>query len=389
MNIVTFYLPQFHSFPENDEWWGKGFTEWTNTKKTKPLFKGHQQPNTPLGDNYYDLSNVDSMRKQIKIANQYGIYGFCFYHYWFNGKKLMEKPVENFLADKTLNTHFCISWANESWTRAWDGRSKQVLIEQTYGTEKDWIQHFEYLLPYFQDDRYIKIDGKPLLIIYRPELMDCFDEMMMLWGKKAKENGLSGLYVMAQGARYCFSEHQKKSKNKNIDGYIMFEPGYSMASLSVRELKDMKSIISAIKEFRKLYINYMPRKIIADLSKVFVKNPKTLLDRCDFSVLWETILDHKIPNDYYPGGFANWDNTPRRGPRGRVITNSTPELFQKYLKKQIFKARNEYQKDFLFFTAWNEWAEGSYLEPDERYQYSYLEAVKNALIETNEWPQNL
>ena len=154
MKIITFYLPQFHTFPENDMWWGKGFTEWTNTRKAKPLFKGHYQPHIPYKKNYYDLTKEGVMKTQIEYAKKYGIYGFCFYHYWFtNGKKLMEKPVETFLEDKTLNIKFCLSWANEHWTKKWDGGSKEIIMEQNYGSKEDWKMHFEYLLPFFKDSR--------------------------------------------------------------------------------------------------------------------------------------------------------------------------------------------------------------------------------------------
>ena len=168
MKLITFYLPQFHTFPENDEFWGKGFTEWTNVKKARPLYKGHYEPRVPLDDNYYDLTNPKTFEWQVDLAKKYGVYGFCFYHYWFSGKILMQKPMEMFLRNKNLSLHYCISWANETWSRRWNGKEEDILIKQEHGTEREWIEHFNYLLKFFKDDRYIKIDGYPLFILYKP-----------------------------------------------------------------------------------------------------------------------------------------------------------------------------------------------------------------------------
>ena len=198
MNVVAFYLPQFHAIPENDEWWGEGFTEWTNMKKAKPLFEGHNQPRVPFGENYYNLLDSKTLRWQVDLANKYGIGGFCFYHYWFDGHMLLEKPVEMFLADKSLELPFCICWANEHWTNQWVSGENKVLIEQRYGGEAEWREHFEYLLPYFKDNRYIRVDGKPLIVLYRPEIVDCLPEMLACWRKLAVENGLGGLTITYQ-----------------------------------------------------------------------------------------------------------------------------------------------------------------------------------------------
>ena len=165
MKIIAFYLPQFHEIPENNKWWGKGFTEWVNVKKARPLFENHNQPRVPLNKNYYNLLDEKTQKEQVKLANDYGLYGFCFYHYWFDGKLLLEKPVEKFLENKSLDTHFCICWANEHWTNAWANKEAKVLIEQKYGNKKEWKEHFDYLLNFFKDDRYIKENNKPLLVI--------------------------------------------------------------------------------------------------------------------------------------------------------------------------------------------------------------------------------
>jgi len=166
MKVVALYLPQFHTIPENDTWWGEGFTEWVNIKKAIPLFENHHQPRMPLQDNYYNLADPDVMRWQASIAKEHGVYGFCFYHYWFDGKLLLQKPIENFLENKDIDIHFCISWANEHWTDQWVSEKWNVLIEQRYGERDEWKVHFDYLLPYFKDDRYIKVDEKPVFVIY-------------------------------------------------------------------------------------------------------------------------------------------------------------------------------------------------------------------------------
>ena len=177
MKIIAFYLPQFHNIPENDEWWGDGFTEWTNVKKAKPLYEGHMQPRVPLGGNYYNLLDDNVKIWQADLAKKYGVYGFCYYHYWFNGKMLLEKPMEQMLANKEVDIPFCICWANEPWTKAWVGDERKLLIAQEYGQEEEWKQHFMYLLPFFKDERYITKNGKPLFVFYRPDIVPCMKEI--------------------------------------------------------------------------------------------------------------------------------------------------------------------------------------------------------------------
>ena len=192
MKIITFYLPQFHEIPENNEWWGKGFTEWVNVKKAQPLYEGHEQPRVPLNENYYNLLDPNVQVWQAKIAKEYGVYGFCYYHYWFNGKLLLEKPMENMLKNRDIDIPFCVCWANEPWTRAWVGETK-VLIPQLYGEKREWKEHFDYLLPFFKDSRYICDDGKPLVVIYRPEVIECLNEMLDYWNELAIQEGFEGV----------------------------------------------------------------------------------------------------------------------------------------------------------------------------------------------------
>lgn len=216
MKIIAFYLPQFHNIPENDEWWGDGFTEWVNVKKAKPLYEGHVQPKEPLDDNYYNLTDDDVKVWQSKLAKKYGVYGFCYYHYWFNGKLLLEKPMEQMLANPEIDTPFCICWANEAWTKAWVNSTK-MLIPQKYGEKKEWKEHFDYMLKFFKDDRYIKCDGKPLLVIYKPELIECGNEMIDYFQELAKEAGFPGLTLAYQHGNMDFYSEKKDDSRYDLD----------------------------------------------------------------------------------------------------------------------------------------------------------------------------
>ena len=194
MKIIPLYLPQFHEIPENNEWWGKGFTEWTNVKKARPLFEGHNQPRIPKGKNYYDLSNLDVLKWQCSLANNYGIFGFCFYHYWFNGKLLLEKPMEMLLEHSEIAINYCVSWANHNWNDSWKASpgKERILIDHDFDDEEDWVSHFNYLLNFFKDSRYIKEDGKPLVVIYIPNIIGKLNKMLALWNAMAIENGFKG-----------------------------------------------------------------------------------------------------------------------------------------------------------------------------------------------------
>jgi len=381
MRIIAFYLPQFHEFPENNEWWGKGFTEWTNTRKAMPLFRGHYQPHIPYQNNYYDLSDTETMNKQIIDAKKYGVYGFCFYHYWFkNGKMLMEKPVEDFLANKNLDIKFCLSWANEPWTRAWDGENKQVLMPQDYGPEKEWIKHFDYILPFLKDKRYINIDDAPVFLIYRPESIPNLDQMLSCWKSKAKESGLKGITFIAQGSYFCVKN--KNVKSHNIFNYlVMYEPGYTL-----QVCHNLSYLIKNILISPQLYLKVLQNAILKRLkSKTSYFND--MLIKFNYDVIYHNILSRHINNpNIIPGAFTGWDNTARRGVNARIVVGSTPEKFYKYMVRLIAKSRDEYKHDIIFIDAWNEWAEGAHLEPDEKYGYGYLEALKKALIDNNEFP---
>lgn len=375
MNVVAFYLPQFHAIPENDEWWGKGFTEWTNMKKAKPLFEGHNQPRVPLGGNYYNLLDSKTLRWQVDLANKYGIGGFCFYHYWFDGHMLLEKPVELFLADKSLELPFCICWANEHWTNQWVSGENKVLIEQRYGGEAEWREHFEYLLPFFKDDRYILVDGKPLVVLYRPEIVDCLPEMLACWRKLAVENGLGGLTITYQHPSYFVYPEKREDL---FDYNIEFQPTLALTMQKSQHHK----VLRAIKRRTALF---MEKNFGVDLRFIGASNGLTHIS---YDEIWNTILTMPPTRDKsFPGAFVDWDNTPRRGEKGSLYDGVTVEKFGRYFKEQVKRAHDVYGSDYLFIFAWNEWAEGGYLEPDEKRGFGFLEAVHDSLQDLNELPR--
>ncbi|AIQ70695.1 glycosyltransferase WbsX family protein [Paenibacillus graminis] len=379
MKIIAFYLPQFHSIPENDEWWGEGFTEWKNVKKAQPLFKDHYQPRVPLNGNYYNLLDDEVKKWQINLAKKYGVYGFCFYHYWFDGKLLLEKPIEQFKDNSELNHPYCMCWANENWTNAWVAdKDPKTLMSQRYGDKPEWKTHFDYLLPFFLDDNYIKEEGKPLFVIYRPEIIDCLNEMLDYWQALAVESGLSGINFAYQQLPF----YLKKDKDDSRFRYnIEYQPGYALHDMKTNDKDKSSSILYKFRTSIREVINTIDKTFKTNFIAKFAGNKLRLID---FNEAWKSIIKRGPTNNKsIPGSFVGWDNTPRRQ-NGTVYTGSTPAAFQEHMINQIKNARDIYKTDKIFLFAWNEWAEGGYMEPDEKYKYGYLEALNNALIETGE-----
>lgn len=374
MNIIAFYLPQFHEIPENDAWWGKGFTEWVNMKKARPLFDGHYQPRVPLHENYYDLLDSKTLHWQVDLANKYGIGGFCFYHYWFDGHMLLQKPVEMYLADKTLDLPFCICWANEHWTNQWVSGENKVLIEQHYGNKDAWKQHFEYLLPFMRDERYIHVDGKPLIVIYRPEIIACLEDMLTCWRGLAEKAGFEGLTIAYQHPSY----YVYPGKNESLFDYnIEYQPTMADTLMKSQHHKVLRSIKRRITPIIENRLNLDVRAIGHGQG----------LTHKSYDELWKAILEMPPTREKsFPGAFVDWDNTPRRGERGTVYDGVTVDKFHEYFKQQVEHARCAYKSDYLFIFAWNEWAEGGYLEPDEVRGYGFLQAIYDSLKELGELP---
>ncbi|MCR5788998.1 MAG: glycoside hydrolase family 99-like domain-containing protein [Lachnospiraceae bacterium] len=298
MKVICLYLPQYHSFPENDAWWGKGYTEWEAVKRGKPLFRGHRQPRAPFDGQYYDLVKDGEavLARQAALAKQYGIYGFAFYQYWFQGKQLMQKPMEILLSHPEIELPYCICWANETWTRTWYGRSEEILMEQTYGEEADWKRHFSYLLPFFQDPRYIKSGNRPVFLIYRSFDIEALARMRECFDGWAKEAGFDGIFLVSGKTRDVTDQRKEL-----LDAYYYFEPGYTL-----------KHDFSAL--HRSMYdTSVLCRSLI---NRVLPGDKRILERRIPAEWILRGIEDREYAENEFPGLIPDWDNTPRRGYKG-------------------------------------------------------------------------
>ena len=360
---IAFHLPQFHPIRENDEWWGKGFTEWKNVARAKPLYPGHRQPRVPSDLGFYDLRLTESRSAQAELAKKYGIEGFCYWHYWFNGKLLLERPVEETISTKEPSLPFCLAWANESWTRRWDGASKQILQLQSYGGDADDTNHFNWLARAFRDPRYITVDGKPLFLIYRPADLPDPERTLGLWHRLAREEGLKGLYVIA--VRSIFEKKERKWRELGFDGELIHHPNF-------RNLFE-------IFNYRRNFI--LERKYIPP---DFKREEKNYLFKFDYE---EAVPFLKLHNDQYvnsddvyPTVICSWDNSPRVGKQSTLLSHPSPDAYEKWLSLEVERlSGRDPEHRLLFINAWNEWAEGMYLEPDQTFGTRFLEATRNAL----------
>ncbi len=357
--VLAYYLPQFHPIPENDEWWGKGFTEWTNVGKAKPLFPGHYQPHVPADLGYYDLRVPETREAQAQLAKECGIEGFVYWHYWFgNGKRLLERPFNEVLESGKPDFPFCLAWANETWRGFWfgvDGK-REPLIEQTYPGDEDYIAHFYSVLPAFRDHRYIQCEGKPVFFIYRPENCPDIEHFIELWRRLAYENGLSGIYFI--GIKY--SLYSLDLAEKVYDSFL--SQGFDAVNVVNSynwPVTDLKYRI-----IRKLF--YKQLKVIPDIRPYRYEQFASPIDE---------------RNNVFPTITPNWDHTPRTGKKGIVLYGSTPQLFQDCLHRMLQTIeRKDYDHRILIVKSWNEWAEGNYLEPDLQYGRKYLDAVRAEVL---------
>ena len=374
LKIIAFYLPQYHTIPENDAAWGKGFTEWTNVKKAEPLFDGHYQPKVPLNKNYYNLLDSNVQEWQSNLAQKYGIFGFCYYHYWFkNGKKLLEKPAERMLLNKNVSIPFCFCWANENWTRNWDGGNHEIIVEQDYGDVNDWEKHFQYFLPFFKDERYITYNNAPVLIVYKPELINDFKKMSDFFKKRCIESGFSGCEIIIQFPEYKYSPSYNE---QSYDHYICFEPLYT-------DFERANADTSVTNKIKKNIKHILGNNMTYKLSKKFSANKKRELKKCSYDEQWECILSRKYDNEkFIAGAFVDWDNTARNK-NGKLYLGASPEKFKNYFGELVNKINSGKQPKIIFINAWNEWGEGAYLEPDEKNGYAYLEAIRDLMGENN------
>lgn len=371
MKIIPVYLPQFHTIPENDEWWGKGFTEWTNVRNARPLYEGHNQPRIPLNNNYYDLSDVETLKWQCKTAREYGIYGFCMYHYWFNGHLLLEKPMEILLAHPEININYCISWANHDWTNGWKASEGHVktLIAHNFDDEEDWIEHFNYMLQFFMDSRYMKEENCPLLVIYAPQLIGKLSKMLNTWTEMAQKAGFNGIKYIYQSVTACIGNQFDKSQFaygiQFHPGYVQYMTGNSYERWWFAKIVKYSRIIKG-----KFHIK---RSLSPTRKKVKL---------VDYDEDWKKILALRPENaQMIPSAIVDWDNTPRKKEAGWIYHNASPAKFRSYFKQLIINTEKYYKVDKIFIFAWNEWAEGGYLEPDTKNGYAYLKAIKDILDE--------
>ena len=355
--LFAFYLPQFHPIPENDTFWGKGFTEWTNVGKAKKLFRGHYQPHVPADLGYYDLRVPETRNAQAEMAKDVGVEGFIYWHYWFGGgKELLEKPLDSVIKSGQPDFPFALAWANESWKGFAHGlKNRNVLIEQTYPSEEDHIAHFKRLLPAFRDSRYIKVEDKLLFVIYKPNEIPQLASFISLWQSLAKEHELNGFYFIA---------HNNISKIEEEQDYleIMLQKGFDAVNF-MRLGAYKPTVIERI--VRKIQHNYFGYPKMLDYKK------------CSEQVVQAIDCNEKS----IPSVVPCWDHTPRSGREGTVLYGSTPSLFQASLKKTVAMIENKpFDKRIIMLKSWNEWAEGNYVEPDLKYGRSYLDAIKSEII---------
>lgn len=340
MEIFAYYLPQFHQIPENDEWWGEGFTEWTNCQNAKPLFKGHNQPQRPLDENYYDLLNYDTVKWQVNLAKAYGIDGFVYYHYYFQGDMLLEKPAENFLKWKDLQHSFYFCWANHSWYKSIDG-CKKLLKEQTYGNQNDWENHFRYLLPFFKDSRYKKIGNKPVFMCFLPHFKEK-RKMLNKFNEWCMNAGFNGLYYI-EGTMLMVPS--KFIFHKKTDAFVLREFNHSKYIFDYLNFKKKVSYYSINNSEKKIAV-YNGNDFFDIMIKNFIQYKKIIHTVC-----------------------FEWDNTPRHKENGYIVTPPDKDKVFQYLN--LLK-----DEKMLIVNAWNEWAEGMVLEPTEQKGYRYLEWLK-------------
>ena len=362
IRAIAFYLPQFHPIPENDAWWGKGFTEWTNVVKAKPLFRGHYQPHLPAGLGFYDLRLPEVRQAQVDLAREYGLYGFCYYHYWFNGKRLLHRPFDEVLASGNPDFPFCLCWANENWTRIWDGGDSQILMKQTYSDEDD-LAHIRWLARAFADPRYIRVENKPLFIIYRAHKLPDLLKTTTVWREECRRLGIGEIFL----CRIDTASDTVLPSEAGLDAAVEFQPDWGSLGPVVGSRLRKRFHLDDWRFF-------MRRKLLGDDTRVY-----------DYSELVETMSRRPLPPyPRFPCVTPSWDNSPRRRSGATVFLGSTPELFERWLTATLSRAvASDNRPPILFMNAWNEWGEGNHLEPDQQHGRSYLEAVRGAVSSPN------
>lgn len=366
---IAIHLPQFHPVPENDAWWGKGFTEWTNVVKGVPRFEGHYQPHLPADLGFYDLRLAEARLAQEALAKEYGVYGFCYYHYWFNGHRLLHEPLDRKLMNPKEDLPFMMCWANENWTRAWDGGDKQILLKQNYSEEDD-RNHIRHLIPYFKDARYIRVNDKPIFAFYKPDLFPNMQRTLEIFREEARHEGIELHLIWFER---WIGWHGEDVNQMGFDAAIEFQP----LSKSMKEFLEHRGTQQPV--YRKLVkkLNSYKRRMYKKLNlRVSPVKPKDQVisypDFVDFD------LQRKNPlQKCYPGVSPMWDNSSRRVHlNATILDGSTPEHFRRWYHGKADRFEGIAGDDrFIFINAWNEWAEGNHLEPCQRWGKAYLEAL--------------
>ncbi len=353
--FVAFYLPQFHPIPENDEWWGPGFTEWVNVAQARPLFRGHEQPHIPADLGFYDLRLPETREKQAELAREAGIEAFCYWHYWFgNGKQLLERPFNEVLESGKPDFPFCLAWGNHTWSKKqWEPKNPEkdvVLIKQEYPGVEDYEKHFYSLLPAFQDHRYVKVDGKPFFVIYSIEDSDDIPLFIKTWRRLAKENGLKDFYFVATDSDCRWKE---KILAKGFDAV------YDNNGLNIHHHLSL------------------PHKVWLYVCRSILKRPTTFKYKDAIKYM---VTDNSRLRDVIPTIHANWDHSPRSGHKGMVLTHCEPKYFQQIVERAIEIVKDKpTEEQIIMIKSWNEWGEGNYIEPDLKYGHGYLNAIRNAI----------
>ena len=359
VRLIAFYLPQFHPTEENDKRWGRGFTEWHRVVQAKPFFRGHYQPHLPADLGFYDLRLGETREAQAEMARTCGIYGFCYYHYWFNGKRILQRPFQEVLASGTPDLPFCLCWANDNWTRVWEGRPHEVFEEQRYSDEDDRA-HIRSLIPAFRDPRYIRIQGKPLFLIYRTEKFPNPRRTSEIWREEARKCGLDDLYL----ARVESFIGGVDPRQIGFDAAVEFAPDW--------------------RNMGRLRLFHGWERPLAKLG--LLPEAHSTLHICDYEFMMKRMLQKPWPDyDFFRGVTPGFDNTARRANTAAIFVNSGPSEYEHWLRQAVEDTRSRYQGDrrLVFVNAWNEWGEGNHLEPDQKYGRAFLEATVRALSESS------
>ncbi len=364
LRLIAFYLPQFHPIPENDAWWGPGFTEWRNVVQARPLFPGHYQPHLPADLGFYDLRVPEVRAAQAEMAEAYGVSAFCYYHYWFNGRRLLNRPFDEVLRTGAPRFNFCLCWANESWTRRWDGMSGEVLLQQQYSAEDDRA-HIDHLIPAFADDRYIKIGGRPVFLVYRSHLLPHPMQTADLWRERARAAGFDDLYLI----RVAGYGREIDPQSIGFDAVVEFAPDWTILPPHLHRTEKWGLRARINNQLQKLGV----------MSKAY-RNHNVF----SYDALAARMRSRpKVPFKRFRCVTPGWDNSPRRRKDALIFRDATPESYEVWMRNVAQETLTSFEGDerILFVNAWNEWAEGNHLEPDQRWGRAYLEATARAVAD--------